>query len=339
MAGNSTGKPDTEVKGQGMQADSSKALAMLNAFASIGATVFDLSVTDIEQAPVKGLQRPGENIEQLRRRIGRDLQDGERNQHNVIIRPRSTTATLVQLDDFDEAKAERMEPYSFMTIRTSPGNFQVWIAVSDGPKDPDESRPARTDEEKALRARQKEAAKQFRIRVRKGAGADKSATGATRIAGSLNLKKKYAPNFPMITLSQVSEGRVTTTDALQQAGLIADVEQPLPPASVPPRIGSARPAAGRRWPDYQQSLEGAPLKHDGGGPDRSLADFMWCKWAVQRGWDIKEIVEKLLEVSEKAQDRARRGDEGYALLTVRNATAAVERERGRQPAKSARRSG
>jgi hypothetical protein len=204
-------------------------------------------------------------------------------------------------------------------VRTSPGNYQVWLAVADGPKESE-----------------KEAAKQFRIRVRKGAGADKSATG---IAGSLNFKKKYAPNFPMITLSQVSEGRVTTTDALQQSGLIAEVEQPLPPASVPPRIGSARPAAGRRWPDYQQSLEGAPLKHDGGGPDRSLADFMWCKWAVQRGWDIKEIVAKLLEVSEKAQERARRGDEGYALLTVRNATAAVERERGRQPAKSARRSG
>jgi RepB DNA-primase from phage plasmid len=314
MVDDSSGKPDTgKTNGQGRTADPCKALAMLNAFASVGATAFDVSLTDIEQEPVKGLQRPGENIEQLRRRIGRDLQDGERNRHNVIIRPRSTTALLVQLDDFSAAKTERMEPFAFMTVNTSPGNYQVWLAVSDGPKESD-----------------KEAAKQFRTRVRKGAGADKSATGATRIAGSLNFKKKYAPDFPMIAVSQVNAGRVTTIAALDQAGLIAEIEQPKPPASVPPRISPPRPAAGRRWPDYQQSLKGAPLNKDGTRPDRSLADFMWCKWAVERGWTTDETAAKLLEVSEKAQERVRRGDEGYASLTARNAAAAVERERGRQ---------
>jgi hypothetical protein len=320
MAGSNAGEPDTEAKGQRTPPDSSKAVAMLNAFASVGATVFDVSLTDIEETGK--VFQPKCTIDELTHSLSRRLAAANSAQYNLIIRPRSTTALLVQLDDFDEGKAARMEPYAFMTVRTSPGNYQVWLAVADGPKESE-----------------KEAAKQFRIRVRKGAGADKSATGATRIAGSLNFKKKYAPNFPMITLSHASEGRVTTTAALEQAGLIAEALEPQPPASVPPRIGSARPAAGRRWPDYQQSLKGAPLKHDGAGPDRSLADFMWCKWAVQRGWDIEEIVAKLLEVSEKAQERARRGDEGYALLTARNATAAVERERGRQLAKSARRSG
>lgn len=320
MADDSARKPDTGAEGQGMQSNSSKALAMLNAFASVGATVFDVSLTDIEETGK--VFQPKCSIDELRHSLSKRLEAANRERYNVIIRPRSTTALLVQLDDFDEGKAVRMEPYAFMTVRTSPGNYQVWLAVADGPKESE-----------------KEAAKQFRIRVRKGAGADKSATGATRIAGSLNFKKKYAPNYPVITVSQVSDGRVTTTAALREAGLIAEAEQPSPPASVPPRIGSARPAAGRRWPDYQQSLKGAPLKHDGSGPDRSLADFMWCKWSVERGWDIDEIVVKLLEVSEKAQERARRGDEGYALLTARNATSAVERERGRQPAKSVRRSG
>jgi hypothetical protein len=320
MAGNNSGKPDTEAKGQGTPPDSSKAVAMLNAFASVGATVFDVSLTDIEETGK--VFQPKCTMDELTHSLSRRLAAANSAQYNVIIRPRSTTALLVQLDDFDEGKAARMEPYAFMTVRTSPGNYQVWLAVADGPKESE-----------------KEAAKQFRIRVRKGAGADKSATGATRIAGSLNFKKKYAPSFPVITVSQVSEGRVTTTAALQEAGLIAEAVEPQPPASVPPQIGSARPAAGRRWPDYQQSLKGAPLKHDGCGPDRSLADFMWCKWSVERGWDIVEIVAKLLEVSEKAQERARRADDGYALLTARNATAAVERERGRQPAKSARPSG
>jgi hypothetical protein len=77
------------------------------------------------------------------------------------------------------------------------------------------------------------------------------------------------------------------------------------------------------------------LKKDGGGPDRSLADFMWCKWAVERGWSIEDIAAKLPEVSEKARERARRGDEGYAVLTARNAVAAVERDRDRHHAAKA----
>ncbi|MBV8833107.1 MAG: hypothetical protein JO108_28245 [Acidobacteriaceae bacterium] len=84
--------------------------------------------------------------------------------------------------------------------------------------------------------------------------------------------------------------------------------------------------------DYQQALRGAPLKGDG-TRDRSLADFMWCKWAVQRGWSIEETAEKLAEVSPKAQERIRvKADAGYTLLTARNAAAAVERDRSRRQA-------
>ena len=310
MVDDSSAKPDIgKTNGQGRAADPDKALAMLNAFASVGATTFDVSLTDIDEMP-KHFQAKS-TLDELTRGISKSLETATRAQCNVIIRPRSTTALLVQLDDFNAAKAERMEPFAFLTVNTSPGNYQVWLAVSDGPKESD-----------------KEAAKQFRTRVRKGAGADKSATGATRIAGSLNFKKKYAPDFPMIALSQVNAGRVTTVAALEQVGLIADIEQPKPPASVPPRISPPRPAAGRRWPDYQQSLKGAPLNKDGTGPDRSLADFMWCKWAVERGWSVEETSARLLEVDEKAQERVRRGDEGYSLLTARNAASAVERERG-----------
>jgi hypothetical protein len=85
------------------------------------------------------------------------------------------------------------------------------------------------------------------------------------------------------------------------------------------------------WPDYLQSLRDASLKGDD-APDRSLADFMWCKWAIQRGHGIEEIADRLFEVSAKAQERIRiRGDRGYTLLTARNAAAAVERDRERRP--------
>jgi hypothetical protein len=58
---------------------------------------------------------------------------------------------------------------------------------------------------------------------------------------------------------------------------------------------------------------------------------MFCKWAIERGWSIEETAEKPAEVSTKAQERIRvKDDKGYALLTARNAAAAVERGRTRR---------
>jgi hypothetical protein len=145
---------------------------------------------------------------------------------------------------------------------------------------------------------------------------------------------------------------MTTVAALDQAGFIAP-EQPLPPASVPPQMSQParkvtaggfaelRPPKGqgtapRHWPDYQQTLNGAPRKKDG-TPDRSRADFMWCKWAIQRGHSIEETAAKLAEVSERAQEAVRRGDiekggvPGYCKLTAWKAAAAVDRERSHRP--------
>jgi hypothetical protein len=309
-------------KTPGTRHDTNAALAMLDAFASVGATVFDLSVTDLNGDPVEGSQRTGESLAQLRRRIERDLQAAERNRHNVIIRPRSTTALLVQLDDFSPEKAAKVEPYAFMTICTSPGNGQVWLAVADGPKESE-----------------KEAAKEFRKRIRRGAGADKSATGATRISGSLNFKLHYAPEFPIVIITHIQNGKTITIAQLEQAGLIAPAEEPAltpPPASVPPRIPPSGATSARYWPDYEQALRGAPMKKHGDGPDRSLADYMFCRWAAQRGWTAEEIAIKLTEVSSKAQEQARRGDEGYAKVTAWNAVQAVSRDRShRQSSKSA----
>jgi hypothetical protein len=60
-----------------------------------------------------------------------------------------------------------------------------------------------------------------------------------------------------------------------------------------------------------------------------MADFFWCVMAARRGHSIEDISAKLLEVSSKAQERARLHDESYALITAKNAAAAAERKRGR----------
>lgn len=296
------------------RSDSREALAMLSAFASVGARSFDVTLLDIEGRE-QGFQG-NRSLEDLRNNLWKRLEAAERSQHSVVIRPRSTTALLIQLDDFTQEKAARIEPYSFLTLCTSPGNYQVWLAVSDAPRESE-----------------KEAAKEFRTRVRRGAGADHSATGATRIAGSLNFKTKYAPAFPRVEIARANAGSVTTVAALEKAGLVAPREPTQPPASVPLQKLSQPAPRGKgpqHWPDYERTLRGAPLKGDG-TPDRSLADFMFCKWAIERGHGIEETAEKLGQVSAKAQERIRlKDDQGYTLLTARNAAAAVERERSRR---------
>lgn len=73
-------------------------------------------------------------------------------------------------------------------------------------------------------------------------------------------------------------------------------------------------------------VKGTPVAKEG-GPDRSMADFLWRLMAVQRGHGIEETADKLLEVSAKAQENARRHDEGDALITAQNAAGAAERGR------------
>jgi hypothetical protein len=81
-------------------------------------------------------------------------------------------------------------------------------------------------------------------------------------------------------------------------------------------------------PDYQHCVAGAPPNQEGTGPDRSMADFFWCMMAAQRGWSIEDTAAKLLEVSPRAQERARLRDEGYALITAPKAAAAATQRKG-----------
>jgi len=308
-----------------MGADVKAAAAMLDAFASVGARAFDVTLLDIEGRE-QGYQS-NRGLEELRRSMSKRLEAAARSQHSIVIRPRSTTATLIQLDDFDDEEAERIEQCSFLTIRTSPNNYQVWLAVTDAPTG-------------------KEAAREFKTRVRRGAGADHSASGATRIAGSLNFKTKYAPAFPRVAITRTNAGSMTTVAALELAGLLAPREEPQPPASVPPepappgRKVTGQGTAPRHWPEYPRALRGAPKKEDG-TPDRSLADFMFCKWAVERGHSIEATAAKLAEVSQRAREAISRGDveragfDGYCKLTAKNAAVALDRNRSHsQPARS-----
>jgi hypothetical protein len=287
--------------------DLQEALRMIDVFASVGATHFDLTHLNTE-GEKRGF-RPRQSISQLKNSLPKLFPGAAERQNSIIVRPYADQTDFIQLDDLDEAGLQRVGEAAFLTLRTSPGNHQAWVAVSDLSNGED--------------------AKDFARRLRKGAGADPSASGATRVAGTTNYKVKYGPDFPTVAICDSSPGRIMTTAQFDTLSLVALPEPEKTAAVLPlrPRRVSEQASRQRQWPGYQSCLLGALQSKSGNGPDRSMADYFWCKMAAQRNWSMEEISAKLIEVSERAQERVRLKDEGYVTITAQNASAAAAREK------------
>ena len=286
-----------ETRAGGTLGTAQPARQMLDAFASVGARGFDVTFTDAAGGKV-GFRR-NRSFDQLRATLPSILETATARRHNVIVRPRPAGPVLIQLDDLDDAAAARLRPVSFLVLRTSPRSYQAWLAVAEADAD-------------------------FARRLRKGAGADPSASGSTRVSGSLNFKEKYAPHFPRVEAVHACPGLVVTRAEVEALGVVAlreQTESVRPPARVSPR----RPGA-KGWPSYRRCVEGAPPARDGGRPDISRADFTWCLLALDWGWSVEEAADRLMQESPKAREN---GDT-YALRTARNAAAALEQRGGPQ---------
>jgi hypothetical protein len=281
--------------GGGRMRGEQAALEMLDAFASVGAKRFDLTLTDASGRKIA--YRPGRSIDQLRPALAGMLHTAAEQQHNIIVRPRSSGPTLVQLDDLDGAAFARLRPVSFLVLCTSPGSYQAWLAVADADAD-------------------------LARRLRKGTSADLRASGASRMSGSMNFKKKYAPAFPRVETVHTSPRLVVTRSQLEALGLVAAAEAPMP--TLPPARVSAF-SSPRAWPSYQRCLENAPPATGGDRPDVSRADFTWCLIALDWGFRIEETAAGLMNESPKAQQSG----ETYAIRTVKSAAAALARRQGR----------
>lgn len=272
-----------------------EARRMLDSFASVGTTHFDVTFLDIE-GKKRGF-RAHQTTRQLKNSLPLLFPGLTQRQNSLVVRPYSETATLIQLDDLKTETLAPLRDVSLLTLQTSPGNYQAWVAVAglDDPKD-------------------------FARRLRKGAHADLTASGATRVAGTVNYKSKYQPSFPTVTITRENPGRIVTSHQLDALGLV--VPEPAAPAA-PLRVSSFR---SRNWPDYRRCLENVPPNHSNTAPDISRADFFWSMMAAQRGWSIDAIAGRLMELSSKAQENG----EQYAWLTAENATAAAFRNVARR---------
>jgi len=267
---------------------------MLAAFVSVGAERFDLTYTDA--AGKKVGFRSNRPFDALRLALPDLLRQSAGRQHNVIVRPRSGGATLIQLDDLGQDAAEQLRPVSFLVLGTSPGNYQAWIAVAEADAD-------------------------FARRLRKGTGADLTASGATRVSGSFNFKDKYAPAFPRVETVHCRPGLIVKRSDLEALGVIAP-----PEISQPPRRASHRPSGRKAWPSYERCVQNAPPARGSDRPDISRADFTFALLSIDWGWSIEDTAARLMHESSKAQENG----EAYALRTAQNAAAAIEQRGARK---------
>jgi RepB DNA-primase from phage plasmid len=268
-----------------------QAWQMLDTFASLGVQAFDVTWTDLD-GHKRGF-RPGLRVEALRRWIPELMESALPRQHNVIVRPKGVLE-LVQLDDLSEAGKERVGGVAFLILKTSAGNHQAWVAVRECTRD-------------------------FARRLRQGSGADPSASGATRLAGSVNFKRKYAPAFPVVQILAATPQRMVTRSELEALGLVVALD-PLP-AICPGRVSF--PTRAKAWPSYQRCLQNAPPAHNSDRPDVSRADFTFCLLAIDWGWSVGETWQRLMQHSTKARSNG----EAYARLTAQRAAAVINRRR------------
>lgn len=71
------GVEDVKIDARAGKPDTGQALAMLTAFASVGATAFGVTLTNIEDEKIPRGFKPNRTVDELRRTIARALQEAE----------------------------------------------------------------------------------------------------------------------------------------------------------------------------------------------------------------------------------------------------------------------
>jgi hypothetical protein len=237
---------------------------------------------------------------EIKLRLPQYIKCNQEQNHNVALR---AWGAIIQVDDCTAEIMERLKPFAFLITETSPGNYQVWLAL---PKSFTGADGKISEQGKALRTR---LLKKFEENKEPANG---GAYGSTRLPGTLNIKEKYQGSFPQIRVVYVAPSRIVAPEELEQAGLLADAPaSPVLRLAESPRYTNSKLPTG--WPDYQIYVSRAPLKEDG-QPNLSRADESFAVRCLSLGHPSHSVITRLQSVRDKA---ARRHD--YAERTVRAA--------------------
>jgi len=294
FAGNLALAPSRDV--ENMECPEVAARLTVEAMQSVGADKF--KIVYLARVPIGG-QADCVGAEEVTApalvgRVGELVARSERRGQSVTLR--AWGGRLIQVDDCTADVMRRLLPFAFLAVETSPGNFQVWLALSHELTD-----EARRDVRGRLLRKFKE----------RGEGANGGAYNSLRLPGCLNVKEKYQKalgHHPRVLLTHTAPGRICSPLELEQAGLLAapvERAQPLAPPTT-----SKLPAGA--LPDYQAYLTDA-------GGDRSRADIRWSMAALGMGFPAYVVEQHLETLSGKAQGRR----DDYARKTVSNAASFV----------------
>jgi len=277
-----------------------QAMQMLEVLYSVGATSFDLYLLDPNNDMVPKSRRNGRTIDHCHRCIREALRYAAGRNYSLTVLPQCEPGRIVRLDDVTDPAP--YEPVACLITRTStnPDKFHVFLAITDGDRE-------------------------FRRRVWAAAKCDPNAHGGSRLAGTYNTKKKYAPDFPLVVIVQAFLDWTTTKSELIGHNLAAAADLSAPPTSG--GCGSLTGTTGERYARqtarkaiaswgttpprckgqwevcYGECLAKAPLKADGTGPDRHLADWSFARQLAFQGVSEDEITAELMRVSDKAKRR------------------------------------
>ncbi len=274
------------------------------AFQSVGAARFKLVLLAMQplgaQADCVGAEdiTGGALLPRVAALVGRSELQGV----SVCLRPSATkpdaqNGALIQVDDCDPATVALLRPFAFLTVETSPGNFQVWLALP-----PDIGETARKDVRGRL-LRQLNPKSDPKL-------PNGGAFNSIRLPGCLNAKEKYRRkfgSFPRVRLVAAVMGLIVSPLELERAGLLAaPQEKPKPVVTTNTKLPGA-------WPDYHSYLNDRATVD--GKPDRSRADIRWAMACLGAGFPHYAVVAELDRLSSKAQRRR----DGYAATTVEHA--------------------
>jgi hypothetical protein len=273
-------------------------LLALEAFKSVGAeSFFSMYKCEVTGKPISEFTRSAERFEN---ELHTYFIRSECEKVSFCVRPE--VDHMIQLDDLTEADVNLFKPFSFLSVETSPGNFQSWIAL-----------------DVASAARRYEIRQQLLRKLAGLGGVDKSASGSLRFPGFRNFKNKHKDaGFPRVKVTAVALGNRVSESTLAAADLL------LPPPVLHPPVyeASSKFNHSSKSPTVFPSWERECISlTPEGAVDRSKADFRWCMIAFDWGWSEQAIMAELRRVSPLAAKAPQR----YIERTVRNAIEKVNR--------------
>ena len=267
-------------------------------FASVGVKNFSVTmVRDSNPIGRRGeLYEPRLSERELCRKLPYYIQRNLTKSESLIIRPLEDY--LIQVDDVTADSLERIGPYTFLVTETSPNNYQAYFAL-----------PQNTSK-----------LERDRIRSRLLSvlpGADRNASGAMRVPGSIN-HKPGRDEFS-VRIVESNSGRCVTIDELETAGLLSSESRVVNKSRTRLSVAGTSSKTLFTFPDYERCLSEAPRKQDGSA-DRSIADKDWAILALGRGIPSYVVEAQLINLSDKARSRRE-----YAHRTVEYAVSVVSR--------------